>query len=204
MKKLFLSSNFHQVSSLLLPLLPKKPHKLSVAFIPTAADPYSEKSWMYEDRDALIEMGFNVVDIDLKNKTKEQLSEQIKDMDAIFVSGGNTYHLLEQVQKSRFNEVVKELMAKGIVYIGSSAGSVLACPTIEYIEDLDDRSKANLVSYKGIGLIDFLIVPHYGDLKYEGIFQKIMKKWSNKYKIQTLKNNQSVIVDNGTTKVIEV
>lgn len=202
MRKLFLASYFALVSDLLLPLLPKKPSELTIAFIPTAADPYKIKLWYYGDKLKLKLMGFRMIDIDIKNQTKEQLTEKMKNVDAIFVCGGNTYYLLKYAQKSGFDEVVRELVAKGVIYIGSSAGSVLACPTIEYIEDLDDKEKVNVDSYKGIGLVDFLILPHYEDPKYAGFHQTILKKWgNNKYRIQTLSNDQVIIVDNNNIKV---
>ncbi len=205
MKKLFLSSNFYQVSNLLLPLLPKEPNKLTVTFIPTAADPYEDRSWMYEDRNKLIEMGFAVFDLDIKNKSKKQLFELTKDTDIIFVSGGNTYYLLEHVQKSGFDEVVKQLITNETIYIGSSAGSVLACPTIEYIEDLDDKAKAHLISFDGLGIIEFLLLPHYGDPKYDDKFRKIIDKWKNLgYTIKTLTNNQTIICNNNEVKTVSV
>jgi len=205
MKKLFLTSYFAFVSKLLLPLLPKQPNQLKLAFIPTAADPYKIKPWFYGDKIKLKLMGFQIINVDIKNKTKEQLFKQMKDIDVIFVSGGNTYYLLEHVQKSGFEEVVKKLTAKGVIYVGSSAGSVLACPTIEHIEDLDDKTKASLTSFKGINLIDFLILPHYGDSKYKYKFQQIMKKWSDKkYKIQTLTNTQVIVVNNNKIEILKI
>ncbi len=205
MKKLFLTSYFAFVSKLLLPLLPKQPNQLKLAFIPTAADPYKIKPWFYGDKIKLKLMGFQIINVDIKNKTKEQLFKQMKDIDVIFVSGGNTYYLLEHVQKSGFDEIVKELTAKGIIYVGSSAGSVLAGSTIEHIEDLDDKTKASLTSFKGIGLIDFLILPHYGDSKYKYKFQQIMKKWSDKkYKIQTLTNTQVIVVNNNKIEILKI
>ena len=205
MKKLFLTSYFAFVSKLLLPLLPKQPNQLKLAFIPTAADPYKIKPWFYGDKIKLKLMGFQIINVDIKNKTKEQLFKQMKDIDVIFVSGGNTYYLLEHVQKSGFDEIVKELTAKGQIYVGSSAGSVLAGSTIEHIEDLDDKTKASLTSFKGIGLIDFLILPHYGDSKYKYKFQQIMKKWSDKkYKIQTLTNTQVIVVNNNKIEILKI
>lgn len=205
MKKLFLSSYFAFVSDLLLPLLPKNPKKLKLAFIPTASDLYKFKPWFYGDKIKLKLMGFNIVEVDLKNKTKEQLLDELKEIDVLFVSGGNTYYLLEKVQKSGFNDVVKKLVKKGVVYIGSSAGSILVCPTIQHIENLDDKTKAKLTSYKGIGLVDFLILPHYKEHQYIEMFQRIVDKWKNKkYKIQMLTNNQAMIVKDNETRIVSI
>ena len=202
MKKLFLSSYFVFVSDLLLPLLSKKPTELTLAFIPTAADLYPIKPWFYLDKLKLKMMGFSMIDIDLKNKTSELLYEDLKHVDVIFVSGGNTYYLLEKAQKSGFLEIVKRLVSRGVVYIGSSAGSALACSTIEYIEDFDDKNAAELTDYKGMNLVDFLILPHYGNKKHEERFKRIIKTWKNKkYKIQAIADSQVYIINDNVVNL---
>lgn len=47
--------------------------------------------------------------------------------------------------------------------MGSSAGSLLACPSIEYVEYLDDKSKAGgLTDFRGLGIVDFSLLVHWG------------------------------------------
>ncbi len=203
MKTLFLASYFAFVSDLLLPYLPKKPNKLRLAFIPTAADPYKIKPWFYGDKMKLKLMGFQMIDVDIKNKTKEQLYDALKSVDAIFVSGGNTYYLLEKAQESGFLEVVKKLIERGVVYIGSSAGSALVCSTIEYVEDFDDRSITHLTSYKGMGLTDKLIYPHYGEEKYKAKFQTIMDRWIAKgFDALPLRNDQALVISENKEEIL--
>ncbi|MFZ2026324.1 MAG: Type 1 glutamine amidotransferase-like domain-containing protein [Microgenomates group bacterium] len=202
MKRLFLSSYFAFVADLLLPLLPKPPREMKLAFIPTAADPYLVKPWFYGDKMKLQMMGFQMKDVDLKNKTQEQLESELGGMDAVFISGGNTYYLLDKVQKSGFDRIVKNLVTKGMVYIGSSAGSALACPTIEHIEDFDDKSIVALTSYDGLHLTDTLLLPHYGEAKYEQRFTGIVKKWKEKgHELLLLRNSEVLVVNNDKEKV---
>lgn len=203
MKKLFLASYFSLVSDLLLPLLPKKPNKLTLAFIPTAADLYPIKPWFYGDKLKLKMMGFKMIEVDLKNKTKAQLFGELEHVDVLFVSGGNTYYLLEKSQKSGFLEIVRMLVSNGVVYVGSSAGSALACPTIEHIEDLDDINAAALTDFQGLNLINFLILPHYGNKKYEDRFQRIITKWkNNNFKVQTLTDTQAYVINQDSIQLI--
>lgn len=203
MRTLFLASYFAFVSDLLLPYLPKKPKDLKLAFVPTAADPYKVKPWFYGDKMKLKLMGFQMVDVDIKNKTKEQLYEVLSTVDVIFVSGGNTYYLLEKAQASGFLEVVHTLIERGVIYIGSSAGSALACSTIEYIEDFDDRSIAHLTSFKGMGLVNKLIYPHYGEEKYKVKFQTIMDRWIAKgFDVLPLRNDQVLVINGGKEEVL--
>jgi dipeptidase E len=196
MEKLFLASYFAFVKDLLPPLLPDKPSNLKLAFIPTAADLYTIKPWFYGDKAALKLLGFKLKTVNLIDKSYRQLERELRDYDALFVSGGNTYYLLEQAQKSGFIEIVKERVRSGLVYIGSSAGSVLASPSIEHIEDLDDRSKAHLESFESLSLINHRILPHAGELKYESKFAAIMARWQNdSHPVLPLRNDQAFIVD---------
>ncbi|MCX6732665.1 MAG: Type 1 glutamine amidotransferase-like domain-containing protein [Candidatus Roizmanbacteria bacterium] len=205
MKTLFLASYFAFVSDLLLPFLPKKPSELRLAFIPTAADPYKIKPWFYGDKMKLKLMGFKMIDVDIKNKTKEQLTTDLKDIDVIFVSGGNTYYLLEKAQESGFLEIVNTLIEKGVIYVGSSAGSALACKTIEYIEDFDDKSITSLHSFNGFGSSNKLIMPHYGEQKYQHKFDDIMKRWRGKgYEVVPLRNDQVYIIQGDKEEVLPI
>lgn len=204
MKKLFLASYFAYVSDLLFPLLSKEPRYMKVAFITTAANLYTIKPlWYLGDRLKLVQMGFQVVDIDLKHKTKAKLEKELNNFDVIFVCGGNTYYLLEWVQKSGFAEVVAHLISKGVIYVGSSAGSALACKTIEHIEDLDDRSKATLTSYTGLGFTQKLIIPHFGDKKIKDETSRIIEKWDNgENELALLNNNQVLVIEGDREQVV--
>jgi dipeptidase E len=202
MEKLFLASYFAFVKDLLPPLLPDKPSNLKLAFIPTAADLYTIKPWFYGDKAALKLLGFKLKTVNLIDKSYRQLERELRDYDALFVSGGNTYYLLEQAQKSGFIEIVKERVRSGLVYIGSSAGSVLASPSIEHIEDLDDRSKAHLESFESLSLINHRILPHAGEPKYESKFSDIMHRWHHdEHPMLPLRNDQVVIVSGRKHKV---
>lgn len=93
--------------------------------------------------------------------------------------------------------MVRKLVNSGVIYVGVSAGAVLAGPTIEPVGFLDDPTKApHLKSYEGLGLVDFVILPHYGNKKYEKKYQKIMNKFGNKgLKLITLTDKQAIIVE---------
>jgi dipeptidase E len=206
MKKLFLSSVAYLTLDKITELLPDHPSKLKLAFIPTAANLYTQKEWLYKDREKLVDMGFKVKDLDIDGKSKEFLQNELKNVDVVFVSGGNSYYLLEKVNESGFGEIIKELISKGVVYIGSSAGSVITCPTIAMVEDLDDIKDApGLKSFKGLNLVDFLIFVHYGQEDCKKEYETINKNWVNKgYEIKYLTNSQALVVDGDKCKLIEV
>jgi dipeptidase E len=206
MKKLFLASVAAVTLDKIVPTLLPSSKNVPLAFIPTAADPYDDKPWLYEDRNKAVQMGFNIKDIDLKGKNKFKLQQELSACSVVFVAGGNTFYLLEKVIQSGFDSVIKDEIASGKIYIGSSAGSILLAPTIEYAELLDDPKVAkHLNTYQGLNLVDYLIFPHVTKEKYQLKFEQVNKKWTKKgYKVIPLRDNQAVIHRDNEFEVITV
>ncbi len=204
MKTLFLASYAAYTLNKLLDYLPKPPNKLIVAFIPTAAGPYENKWFVDEDRDKLIELGFNVRDIDIETKTETQLADDLKDIDMIFVAGGNAFYLLEKAIASGFDKLTKSLVNQGIIYVGSSAGSVFVGPTLELVRTVDDPLKApQLKTHKGLNIVDFVVLPHIGNEKFQPKYDEIIDEIDNSpFKVIKLKDNQAVLVHGDDVKII--
>jgi len=163
MPNLILTSSFHAVATELREkgLIP--PAGVSVAFVPTAGDVYPERPWIDADRKALVEIGFRVVDVDLKDKRVDGLRDELKGFDLIFVAGGNTTYLAEHARRSGFGIVVRELLKQGKLYVGSSAGSILAGPTVEpfVAEDTLEFPPGFVAESPAcLGLVDYVALPH--------------------------------------------
>jgi dipeptidase E len=157
-----LTSSFNTVAQALREksLIPKT---ASVAFIPTAGNPYPERPWIDADRKALVELGYSVKDIDLKGVTTESLEKALASHDIIFVAGGNTTYLVQQSHVSGFADLVRGLLKQGKLYIGSSAGSILAGPTVEpfLAEDLAELPKDFVLTKPTcLRLVDYVVLPH--------------------------------------------
>lgn len=95
------------------------------------------------------------------------LRAALGDVDLVWVMGGNSFILRRAMQQSGFDDVITDLLeADAIVYGGFSAGAVVAAPTLEGIQLMDDPAEcppgygAEPV-WEGLGLIDHHIVPHY-------------------------------------------
>jgi len=193
MQRLFLASTACNVTKELLEFLGKPPAGLNVAFIPTAADPYSDKEFVEQDKRALLMAGFNVKEVHL-GKTRASVIEGLEGTDIVFVAGGNTFYLMQKARESGFDRVVKSLVRKGTVYVGSSAGAVIAGPSIEHVRALDDASWApRLQSFEGLGLVKFLVMPHHGKRQYRQAFLKIDKDCSKSLTVK-LTDSQAVEV----------
>ncbi|MBI2474007.1 Type 1 glutamine amidotransferase-like domain-containing protein [Candidatus Uhrbacteria bacterium] len=176
---LILTSSFNTVAGELREksLLPKA---ASVAFIPTAGNPYPERPWIDADRKALVELGYNVTDIDLKGGSAESLEKELSNHDIIFVAGGNTTYLVEQAHVSGFSSVVRRLLGNEKMYIGSSAGSILAGPTVEpfVTEDLAELPKDFVLTNPScLRLVDYVVLPHDQVEQFSAEHDKIIKQY---------------------------
>ena len=78
----------------------------------------------------------------------------------VFVGGGNTFRLLDLMQRSGIIEPIRRRVAAGMPYMGSSAGTVVACPTIKTTNDMPIVFPA---SFDALGLVPFQINCHYID-----------------------------------------
>ncbi len=84
----------------------------------------------------------------------------IEQTDAIFIGGGNTFRLLKALQDLDFIEAIQRRVKAGAPYIGSSAGSNVAAPTIKTTKDMPIVQPR---SFDALGLVQFQISPHYLD-----------------------------------------
>lgn len=205
MKKLFLTSAGlpEETRNIFLEFFGKNPKQSKVVFIPTAADPEENKSYLDRDKKNLQKIGFEIKDVDLKNENKQFLLEKMSDCDIIFVEGGNTYYLLEQVRKSGFDKVVSKLLDRGKIYVGVSAGSYIVCPTIEaagWKRTDPDKNVVEIEDLTALNLVPFIITAHYNREKYrvavEGGVAKI------KYPVVALYDTQAVQVEGDKYKVV--
>jgi len=130
-----------------------------VLYITTASDGEndSDKSWMDEEYETILDLGFNKENIyEFKIGQKEI---NINDFDVIYMMGGNTFYLMDMIRKYNFDTVIKKAMDNGIIYIGSSAGSIILGNSVEYALPFDENN-VDLKDFSGLRIIDGIIIPH--------------------------------------------
>lgn len=197
MSHLFLSSDIHVVAADIAKRLPDTLAGRKTAFITTAAETETgKKQWMIDNRQGLVDAGFDVFDYTLTGKSPADLENELGGADIIHVNGGDTFWLLLQARKSGFGDFVKKQLANGKVYMGSSAGSVLAAPDIQIIEMLDSNTVAEqLMDSVGLGLVDFVALPHWAGASFrQQYLQNIETLYNSKNKIILLNDFQYVHV----------
>jgi len=191
-KTILLTSSGMQMRAEIDKLLQKPAYDVTVAFIVTAAKPQEDIAYIQKDYAIMKEMGFNVQDIDIDGKTEDQVFQLLELKDIIFVAGGNAYYLLKAMRKCNFERIIRKLLKEGKVYLGESAGSIVAGRTIKTAGWLGDENIVNLISLKGLNLVPFDVFVHYTEESDAIIKKKAPFKWMRR-NIKFLRDDQAIL-----------
>jgi dipeptidase E len=161
---------------------------------------YYEELRPDKDLHVLMSMGFQVHEIDVQRKTYAQLFQEAQKIDLWFVGGGNVFHLLKHVKESGLDRILQE--SKDLLYIGSSAGSMILGPSLLPVRGFEDDGVV-LSSYEGLGFVDFTILPHYDKEKYKPSLARVLKEFAAQYSLIPLKDTQAIILEGGNVRLWE-
>ncbi len=122
---------------------------------------------------------------------EDEILSAISQCDIIYVSGGNTFYLLSELRKSHAAQAIKDAVQAGKIYIGESAGAVVAAPDTRYATLMDENS-VNVSDFTGLNLVDFFIVPHFGCEPFTQATHEIMQKFGNLYDLRPINNAEFI------------
>ncbi|MEJ5928988.1 Type 1 glutamine amidotransferase-like domain-containing protein [Corynebacterium sp. H128] len=178
----------------------------TLAYIGDAARSYGDAPWVRAEREALTQQGFEIVDLAVADTPLGQIREVLGSVDGVYVAGGETFDLLHVLRTTGAFDLLVEKVRAGLTYIGTSAGSVVAGPSIEPISLMDSPEKApELVDRAGLGLTEFCVVPHAcGSLKpYPiSVIAEIVSKYGEGYPLMLLRDGQALVIEDGTVTLI--
>lgn len=125
-----------------------------VLFVPFALR--NEEGYAQRARERLGRMGYEVESLHQATDARRAVEKA----EAIFIGGGNTFRLLKTLYDLDVLDVIRERVMTGMPYMGSSAGSNVAGPTIGTTNDMPIVQPP---SFDSLGLVSFQINPHYVD-----------------------------------------
>jgi len=203
-KTLLLTSAGMQMKDEIIKLLQKPAYDITVAFISTAAKPQENLGYLKKDWTIMKEeMGFNVQEIDIEGKRESEVMKLLELKDIIFVEGGNTFYLLKAMRACNFERIIRKLLKEGKVYIGASAGSMVAGRTIQTAGWKDqDKNIAKLRNLKGLNLVPFDIFCHYQPEHAELIKQKMNNPRRRAKRLKILTDDQAILVQGKEVSLI--
>jgi len=125
-----------------------------VLFVPFAL--YDRDGYADKARERFERMGFG---LDSLHRAADPVTAA-RSAEAFFVGGGNTFRLLDALYRQGVLDPIRERVEAGAPYIGTSAGSNVACVTIKTTNDMPIVQPP---SFDALGLVPFNINPHYLD-----------------------------------------
>jgi len=168
-----------------------------VLFIPYAL--YDRDAYAATARDRFQKMGYELTSVHHAADPKQAVA----DTDVVFIGGGNTFRLLKALYDFDLVQIISERVAAGTPYVGSSAGSNVAGPTIKTTKDMPIVQP---LSFDALGLVPFQISPHFqdpdpnsthmGETQEERIMQFLEE---NDTPVAGLREGAMVRIENGET-----
>jgi len=125
-----------------------------VLFVPYAL--FDRDKYAANARQRFQKMGYELTSV----HTAANPVAAVNETDAVFIGGGNTFRLLKALYEFDLIDAIRTRVSNGMPYIGSSAGSNVAAPTIKTTNDMPIVQPP---SFNALGLVSFQINPHYLD-----------------------------------------
>jgi dipeptidase E len=197
----------NSISEALFELVGKKPEETSIVFIPTASNvEKGDKTWLIDDLINLKKQNFKTIEIADISAVEEKIwRPKLEEADVLYFEGGNTFHLMEWINKSGLANILPELL-KNKVYVGVSAGSMvvsnnllLNISQVLYTEDLDKTK-----NMAGLNFVDFYLLPHLNSIHFNNRNETFIKETTKELteKIYVLDDDSALKVVDDKVKII--
>ncbi len=203
MKQLFLCSYFAGVKKLFRDYAKEKNLENKVLFIPTAGNKEGYTAYIDEAQQTFKDLGFEIEVLDIASCDRETAQAKIFQSKILYISGGNTFYLLQELKKKQLLSLIKEQIRDGLVYVGESAGAIIATKDIDYNKLMDDKTVAKELSdTAGLDEVEFYILPHYSEEPFTDSSKKTFETYKNQLNLMRMNNSQAVIVNDKEIKVV--
>ena len=203
MIQLFLCSSFADVAKF-LPDCVKNLQGMKVAFIPTAAEVEKVKFYVKKGWKALEDLGMQITELNISTTEASKIKKTIENADCIYISGGNTFYLLQELRKTGADELIKQHILTGKLYIGESAGAMITAPNIEYVSLMDDPKEwKELTDFEALNVVDFSTVPHLWCFPFAKATKEIISRYEESLTLKAISNTQALRVDGSGVKILE-
>jgi dipeptidase E len=135
------------------------PNRCTVGYLPAAPDP--ERRFFLARERHYEQLGFSLRFFGLEDEFQPERLAELVQLDAIHLSGGNTFRFLHWLRVRGLLPALRSYVAGGGVLIGMSAGAILMTPDVGSAAICGDAPYAPLSDSAALDLVDFAILPHF-------------------------------------------
>ncbi len=202
--KLFLTSSTI-TPNLVIPFekfIGRSSNGLKCAFIPDAGlKTAGDKSWIDEEMNEIAEdLSWKVDKITLANETPDTV-KKLFNYDVIYVNGGYSGYLAQIMRQSGFAHALPEFLNKGIIYVGSSAGSMVLSEVQDAASFYFGEPEPEALEIGGLGLVDFEFYPIHHHRWTEDLIDKIKETRNKTLQYYLVRDGQAVSINDNQTKL---
>jgi dipeptidase E len=210
-----------RIREALVELLGKPISEASALYVPTAiyAYPFGALG-AWQGVKSMGDLGwkeFGILELTaLPDLPIETWQPRLEAADALIIGGGNKFYLSHWLQKSGLFDLLPSLLDQGKVYVGASAGSMMLTAglnydrerfseTGEYYDDeFNERIPSKTGSAKTLGLVDFVIRPHFQADYFPQTTPENLAKWAAKVDVPlyALDDQSAIKVVDGNVEII--
>lgn len=177
-----------------------------LAYVPDAARTLEREGFVRAERLMLEEDGVELVDLPLASTSPDRVDAVLASVDGVYVAGGETFDLLSVLRATGTDEVLARHVRAGLPYVGCSAGSIVAGPSIEPAALLDSPDIApDLTDHRGLGLTGFTVIPHAaGNLPPYTIdvIAETVRVYGRRHRLVLLRDGEALLVDDSGTRIV--
>ncbi|EHI74191.1 peptidase E [Streptococcus criceti] len=180
-----------------------KDYSSRILFIPTAGNVEEYTGYIDEGIKTLNNLGFTLDILNIAQESKKDCDFAIASCDCLCIAGGNTFYLLQELEKKSLVELITQRIREGMLYIGESAGAIITSKDIEYSRFLDNPSSATaLKDYTGLNLWNKYLLPHNNEFPFIESTAETIQTYSKKLDLLPIDNQTAVVIENEQFSVI--
>lgn len=177
-----------------------------VAYVPDAARTMPDAPFAIEERAFLQDSCSELIELPAATTPIDEFRRVLASVDGVYVGSGETFDLLHVLRSTGADIALAEAVRGGLPYAASSAGSIVAGPSIEPNAIMDSPAIApGLTDYRGLELTPFVIVPHaqgtMGPFTID-VISRTVREYGQKWHLLLLRDGQALHVDDGGSHLV--
>ena len=151
-------------------------------------------------KEKMDELQYDYTELDIAGLSEQELKATLSAYDIVLVEWGNPFYLLKIVRETGFQSVMEELMTQWVVYIGKSAGSYIACPSLQ-VSTWSKLSfdKFGVTDLSAMHRVNFFVKAHYTPEMFPSLHTQSQQLSAPLY---ALNNDQALVIDDGHVTLI--
>lgn len=170
-----------------------------VLYIDDAASEMRRAPFAQAELKAIGEAAETLVPLTLSQSKSSDLQNEIASANCIYVASGEVFRLLNSLRSTGADRLLTDAVNQGKLYAGSSAGAIIAGPSIEPASIMDDPKTApQLTEYTGLNFTPHVIVPHAqgttGPYSIE-VISKTVETYGREWNLLLLRDGQALFMD---------